>query len=330
MKIEKRKIHVVDILFRYGTVIAIVALIAFFSVKRPHFFSYENMADIFRSISIVTLIALGLTFSLSVNGLDISVASMAGMSNILAAGMMVYHDQGLVVAILVPVLIGVVVGLLNAFMIVVVHLPDLLATLSMLYVIRGAMLTYCGGYSIYSNMLRLDGTQAPGKILDSFIFLGQGYLGPVPMPVIIMILLVISVHVFFTYTRYGRFLYATGGNIEAARLSGIPVAHYRINAYVLSGVFAALGGIILAARLGSGQVDAGSPFLLDAAAAAYIGFSVFGIGKPNALGTFLGAMLLGILVNGMTMMNVPFYSQDIVKGLVLASALAITYYRKKR
>jgi simple sugar transport system permease protein len=121
----------------------------------------------------------------------------------------------------------------------------------------------------------------------------------------------------------------TGSNREAARLSGVPVVKYRVLSYVLSGLFAALGGVLLVSRLGSGEINSGSALLMDSIAACYIGYSVFGQGKPNIIGTFIGAVLMGILLNGLTMMNVPYYAQDFVKGTVLVIALTLTYGTKK-
>lgn len=140
-----------------------------------------------------------------------------------------------------------------------------------------------------------------------------------------MLFLIILVHVFLNHTRWGRLMYMTGGNQEAARLSGVPVQRVRTAAYVLSGMFAALAGLLFAARVGSGQVDAGAPLLMEAVAAVFIGFSVFGAGKPNVIGTFFGAVLIGVLINGFTMLNMPYYTYDIIKGTVLVLALAVTF-----
>ena len=151
------------------------------------------------------------------------------------------------------------------------------------------------------------------------------------MPVIVLIMLAVTVAVqlFLSLTKHGRRMYAIGGNPEAARLSGIRTVRYRVAAYVISSWLAALGGILLASRIGSSQVNAGGGYLMDAVAAAYIGFSLAGAGKPNALGTLIGAVLLGVLQNGPVMLSVPYYAMDIIKGLVLALALAITYIQKR-
>ncbi|MDA5109564.1 ABC transporter permease [Brevibacillus thermoruber] len=310
---------------RYGALLAILAVIAFFSIVNENFLSYANLVDILRSISIVTLVAIGVTFSLIVGGFDLSVGSTVSVATVLSASLMVWYRQELLVAVAVPLLAGLVIGLINALLVVKVRIPDILATLVSLYVFQGIHLSYTQGFSIYNNMPMADGTSAPGIIIPSFLFIGQGEMWGIPVPVILMTLAVAGVHVFLNYTRFGRMLYVTGGNLEAARLSGVPVNKYRTLAYMLSALFASIGGIVLTARIGTGQVMAGSPLLMDAVAAAFIGFSIFGQGKPNAFGTFCGAILMGVLMNGLTMMNVPYYAQDIVKGLVLAGALTLTY-----
>lgn len=149
------------------------------------------------------------------------------------------------------------------------------------------------------------------------------------MIVLIMLAVTVAVQLFLSLTKHGRRMYAIGGNPEAARLSGIRTVRYRVAAYVISSWLAALGGILLASRIGSSQVNAGGGYLMDAVAAAYIGFSLAGAGKPNALGTLIGAVLLGVLQNGLVMLSVPYYAMDIIKGLVLALALAITYIQKR-
>lgn len=154
-------------------------------------------------------------------------------------------------------------------------------------------------------------------------------LGQVPVIVLIMLAVTVAVQLFLSLTKHGRRMYAIGGNPEAARLSGIRTVRYRVAAYVISSWLAALGGILLASRIGSSQVNAGGGYLMDAVAAAYIGFSLAGAGKPNALGTLIGAVILGVLQNGLVMLSVPYYAMDIIKGLVLALALTITYIQKR-
>lgn len=321
---------VMDWIYKYGTLAVIGLVIVFFSLLNPYFFTYGNLTDILRSISIVTLVAIGVTFSLIVNGFDLSVGSIVSFATVVSSSMMIWYEQGLLVTLLVPILLSVLIGWVNSLLIVKIRIPDLLATLATLYIVKGIHLTYTKGYSIYANMPMTDGSTAPGKFNESFLWLGQGQIASIPVPVLLMLLAVVVVHVYLNYTRQGRLLYITGGNAEAARLSGVPVERYRTLAYLLSGLFCGLAGILLAARIGTGQVDGGAPLLMDAVAAAFVGYSVFGAGKPNVIGTFFGAVLIGVLLNGMTMLNLPYYAHDIVKGTVLVLALAVTYYQLRR
>lgn len=308
----------------WGTVIAILLLVIFFSVSMPHFLTGSNILTIFRSIAIVTIIAVGLTVSLSVNGFDLSIGSAATMSSSIVVAMFVWFSMPTVPSILIALGVTLVVAAVNAFLIVKVKIPDLFATLATMFIFEGVAMTYTGGGSISEGMPRLDGTPTNGQLSPFFESLGQA-----PVIIILMVAVVAFVHIFLNHTKHGRYMYVVGGNMEAARLSGIPVNRYRALAYFLSTLFAALGGIILASKIGSAQINAGAGFLMPAVAAAFIGQSVAGSGKPNAIGTFVGAILVGVLENGLVMMSVPYYSLNIVKGAVLALALASTYYRKR-
>ena len=314
---------------QYGTLLAILGLIAVFTVTNDQFLTYANFSDIIKSVSIVSLLALGVTFSLIVGGFDLSVGSTASLATIGAAASLVLHRQELLVALLIPLALGILVGLLNALVTIKFRLPDLLATLAIMYVINGIQLTYTKGFSIYDNM-PIEGGTAPGRFIPSFLFIGQGTIGPIPFVALLMLVFFIGAHLFLTYTRTGREFYYVGSNAEAARRSGIAVNRIKLYAYVLSGLFAAIGGIILASRIGTGQISAGAPLLMDAVAAAYIGYAVFGTGRPNVIGTLIGAILIGILLNGLTMWDVPYYAQDIVKGTILIGALGLSYIQKKQ
>ncbi len=206
----------------------------------------------------------------------------------------------------------------------VLKIPDMLATLASLFVIQGVAMTYSYGGSITQNMVLPSGEMAEGVIPDAFSLLGQ-----VPVIVIVMLVVTVVAQLGLSLTTHGRRMYAIGGNPEAARLSGIRITRYKVAAYVIASLLAGLGGILLASRIGSSQVNAGSGYLMDAVAAAWIGFSLAGSGKPNALGTLVGAVILGVLSNGLVMLSVPYYAMDIIKGLVLAGALAITYIQRR-
>ncbi|WP_240477568.1 ABC transporter permease [Pectobacterium brasiliense] len=304
--------------------ITVVALITLFGLASENFLDPYNIINILRSIAIVTVIAIGVSISLSIGGFDLSVGSTASLANALVISLFVWHGFGTTGAIVLTLLLCTLVGLFNAFLIVVLKIPDMLATLASLFVIQGVAMTYSYGGSITQNMVLPSGEMAEGVIPEFFATLGQ-----VPVIVVIMLVVTVLVQLYLSLTKHGRRMYAIGGNPEAARLAGIRTARYRVQAYVFSSLLAALGGILLASRIGSSQVNAGGGYLMDAVAAAYIGFSLAGSGKPNALGTLLGAVILGVLQNGLVMLSVPYYAMDIIKGLVLALALAMTYIQKR-
>ncbi|SNT12237.1 simple sugar transport system permease protein [Micrococcales bacterium KH10] len=316
-----------DLLYRYAAVLVILAIIVFFSFANDNFLTFKNFTDILRSVSISAFLALGVTFSLVVDGFDVSIGSVASIATIGAAASMIVFRQELAVAIIVPLLLGVTVGLVNAFLIVKLGLPDLLATLAMLFVVNGIQLTYTNGYSIYQGS-SFNGEATTGVMLPSFLKIGQGSILGIPVAAILLLVVVAIAHVFLTRTTVGRNMYMVGGNAEAARHFGLPVGRLRTLAYAISGLLAAVGGIVLTSRIGAGQVSAGAPMLMDAVAAAYVGYAIFGQKRPSVVGTLLGALLIGILLNGLTMMNVPYYAQDIVKGGVFIIALAFAFLRK--
>lgn len=319
----------IQFLFKYGAIALMIFIIFYFSMISEAFFTYGNFTDILRSISIVTLLALGVTFTLVVNGFDLSVGSTMSLATVVTASLMVWYDLPLWLVLILPILVGVLVGVFNTFLIVVIGIPDLLATLSSMYIVAGLHRTYTEGYSIYNHMPLTSGGTAPGEFSSAFLWIGQGKMLGLPVPVWIMLLLVIVAYLVLNHTRWGRILYMTGGNAEAATLSGVNVRKVKFAAYVISGVFASMAGILFTARVGSGQIDAGAPLLMEAVAAVFVGYSVLGAGKPNAIGTFFGAAVIGILLNGLTILNLPYYAFDIIKGTVLVLALAVTYVHAK-
>ncbi|EGT5681434.1 ABC transporter permease [Cronobacter turicensis] len=313
-----------EFFYKWGMLLTVVALVALFGIASDNFLDPFNIINILRSIAIVTVIAIGVSISLTIGGFDLSVGSTASLANALVISLFVWHGFGTTEAIVITLALCTLVGLFNAFLIVVLKIPDMLATLASLFVIQGVAMTYSYGGSITQNMVLPSGDMAEGIIPDAFSLLGQ-----VPVIVIVMLVVTVVAQLGLSLTTHGRRMYAIGGNPEAARLSGIRITRYKVAAYVIASLLAGLGGILLASRIGSSQVNAGSGYLMDAVAAAWIGFSLAGSGKPNALGTLVGAVILGVLSNGLVMLSVPYYAMDIIKGLVLAGALAITYIQRR-
>lgn len=311
-----------DFISKWASLLALVAIFAFFTLTLPNLFlTSSNMITILRSISITTIIAIGLTITLAVGGFDLSSGAMATMSGALVISFFVWYQMKMSVAI--PLTLLSTMGLMMVTMLLIVkfRIPDLLATLAMMFTLDGVSLTYSGGGAVSEGMPRADGSETIGRIPQMFKDMGQA-----PAIIIIMIVIVVVVHVFLNYTKYGRYIYAVGGNREAARLSGIPVYRYRVYAGLLAAIFIGLGGILVASRNMSAQIQGAAGYAMPAISAVFIGRSVAGAGKPNAFGTFIGASLVGILENGLIMMSVPYYSLNAVKGVVLAIALASTYY----
>jgi len=316
---------------RYGFLIVMAASFLGFGLAQPAFWGWSNLFSILLGVTVYGTLALGVTFTLVIDGLDLSVGATAAMSVMIASYVMVVLEGGGAAAVAVCLAIGALIGLINGLLIVRVKIPDLLATLGMMFLIQGLQLIPSGGRSIGTGMMLANGDEAVGEFSKDFLFLGQGKVFDlIPTPVIFMLVLAVLVYVVLQHTRWGRIFYAIGGNAEAARLVGAPVDRFRIMAYVLSGLIASFGGILLAARVGRGDVSSGGGLLLDAVGAALIGYAVLGARRPNPFGTIVGAIFVGLLLNGLTMLNLPYYTQDFIKGGVLVAALAFTFGLAKR
>jgi simple sugar transport system permease protein len=328
---ESMLVKMQDWLVRYGFIAVTIILFVWFILSEETFRQPSTLFSMLKFTSVVAIVGLGVTFTMVVGGLDLSVGSVAGLSVTVSAMMMVIYNLTGLFSGFAVLIAGAVVGLLNAILIVWMKIPDLLATLGMMFIIMGLKLLPVDGQSVSSKMILRDGTVAPGRFTEGFLQIDRLMVGPVPLPVVIWIVLTFIAWFLLTRTRYGRIMYAVGANPEAARLSGVRVEWYRASAYVISGVFAAIGGMILSSRIGQGDISAGNSLLLDAVAVALVGTSVLGIGKPNAWGTALGALLIGIVITGLTIKGFPYYAQDIAKGLVLVVALtfSFTLSRKK-
>jgi len=320
-----------DWVVKYGFIAVTVGLFVYFAITEPAFATSSSLFSMLKFASVTAILGLGVTFTMVVGGLDLSIGATAGLAVQLAAMTMVFYNLTGPTAVVAVLLGGLVVGLLNALLIVVFRIPDLLATLGMMFVIQGAKLIPVDGQSVSSGMVLRDGSVAPGSFTPDFLKIDRGFIGPVPLPVVIMLALVALSWFVLSRTTWGRLMYAVGANPEAARLAGVRVGFYHGLAYVISALLASVGGLILVSRIGQGDVNAGSSSLLEAVAVALVGTSVLGMGKPNAWGTLLGALLVGIVLTGLTMKGMQYYHQDTAKGLVVIVALlfSFTLSRKK-
>ncbi|SDK04829.1 ABC transporter permease [Nonomuraea jiangxiensis] len=316
--------RVAALAYRYGLLVVLAAMIVLFSLLRPAFATYPNALVVLQSVAVVGIVALGVTVSMTTGGFDLSAGATVGAVVMVTALTMVRFNLTGGTAVVAGLLTGLLVAGVNVLLTVVAKVPDLVATLGTLFLFQGLALIVTGGQSVAPGMT-VDGRTAPGRFTEGFAWLGGGRIASVPVPVVVFALLAAVVYVLLNHTRWGRALYAIGGNAEAARLAGIRVARYRALAYAVSGVCAAVAGILLSARLGRGDVGAGDPYLLQSVAAALIGFAVLGANRPNALGTVVGALFIGVVINGLTMLNAPYYAQTFVQGALLVGALVTSY-----
>lgn len=314
-----------DLVVRWGFVAVTVGLFVFFAATEPTFRQTSTQFAMLKFTSVVAIVGLGVTISMVVGGLDLSVGGIAGMAVTLAAMTMVIYNMVGAVAIGGVLLAGALVGLVNGLLIVRMKIPDLLATLATMFIIMGLKLVFVDGQSVSMGMRLSNGTNAPGRFTAGFLSIDRGAIGPVPYPVIIMLVLTVATWFFLTRTRWGRIMYAIGANPAATRLAGVNVDRFRVGAYVASGMLASVGGMILASRIGQGDISAGGSLLLDAVAVSLVGTSVLGLNRPNAFGTVLGAVLLGVVITGLTIKGFPYYAQDVVKGTVLLVALIFSF-----
>ena len=322
----KRLEEVKRFAIRYGFLIVMAILFLIFGIIQQVFWRPANLFSILLGVTVYGILALGVTFPLVIGGLDLSIGSIAALSVMISAYMMVVLEISGILTIITVLIMGACIGLINGLLIVKVKIPDLLATLGMMFLVQGLQLIPSGGRSVGRGAVLARGVTAQGEFADYFLFLGQGRIfGILPTAVAIMIVVAVLVFIVLSLTRWGRVFYAIGSNAEAARLVGAKVDTYRLMAYVICGTIASLGGIVLAARIGRGDVQSGGTLLLDAVGSALIGFAVLGVRRPNPFGTIIGAIFIGMLLNGLTMMNMPYFVQDFVKGSVLVAALAFTF-----
>lgn len=306
--------------------ILLIVMVTGFALAQPAYINVTNLMSILQAVSVVAILGAGVTITLAVGGFDLSIGAVAASSVMAASYSMIVWGLGAYETVPLVLLFGALVGLVNAFLIVRLRVPDLLATLAMMFLLTGLQLIPTAGRSISAGLILPDGSTATGAYDPAFLLIGRSsFFGVVPAPVVIMAFVAIVLFVLTERTRLGRLLFATGGNELATRLAGASVPKLKTLAYVLSGTLASLGGIIVAARVGRGDVSSGASLLMDSVAAALIGFAVLGLRRPNVFGTIVGAVFVGLLLNGLTMLNAPYYTQDFVKGAVLVGALALTY-----
>ena len=302
-----------------------LCFIIFTLLKGNSFMSENNMVNILRAMSITTVFGIAATVTMAPDGFDMSACTLASCSAYVFVSSYLWYGLDLWMCIAVTIVVTLLMYQLTMFLILVCKIPDMLATCALMFVHQGIGQWYIGGGAVSTGM-RLPNGAAPARtaLSDSFSAIGRA-----PWIILIMLACVLAAYIFLEFTKHGRFIYAMGGNRQAAKLSGINVKGYRYLAGMITAVFIAIGGILVSSRGSSAQVMCCDNYLMQSLAAVFVGRSVGGAEKPNALGTLVGAMLVSTLENGLTIMAVSYYVLPAVKGAVLALALIAAYASKR-
>lgn len=314
-RVQSRSIEQLHI--RLESLVVLIALGTLMAILSPFFLSVSNFLNILLATSTIGVLAIAATFVLSSGGLDLSLGSVMGLSGVVGAAVAVKLGAPMPIAVLATIGAGALAGLVNGFIITRAFVPAFIVTLGMLGIARGLALVISDGRVIYG-------------LPPAMVYLGQGRPFGVPMPVIIFIVTAIIMHVVLAYTRYGRHTLAIGDNENAARTAGINVDFHRLTLYTLSGGLAGLAGLLFATRINSGDPTAGITYELTAITAAIIGgTNLFG-GRGSILGTMIGALIMGVLQNGLNLLAVQSYYQQMAIGAVLVLAVFIDQYQVRK
>lgn len=309
------KLDLTRILRSYGIVIAFIIICAAMTVLSPVFLTVTNVRNVIRQSSIFGIMAIGMTFVILTGGIDLSVGSILAVAGAISAGML-KGGAGLLPIVLLALVLGIGCGLANGVIITIGRIAPFVVTLGMMSIARSITLIYTKGYPI-------SGFTGP------FRFIGGGEILSMPFPIIVFLLTVIVAWVILTQTRLGRYTYAIGGNEETVKLSGINADFYKTIAYVISGITAAMSALILTSRLNSAEPVAGQGYELDVIAAVVIGGTSLSGGRGSVWGTLIGALLIGVINNGMNLLGISPYFQLLVKGLIIIGAVLLDRLRQE-
>ncbi|MBF9648103.1 ABC transporter permease subunit [Streptococcus pseudopneumoniae] len=298
------------------TVIALIILMAVITSINSNFLTANNLLNLLLQVTSNALIAFGMTFVILTGGIDLSVGSILALSSALTAGLL-GSGMPVTLAILISLILGCILGMMNGLLISYGKLAPFIVTLATMTIFRGATLVYTNGNPITKGLS------------DTFLFqfLGQGYIVGIPFPVIIMFIVFIVLYVLLHKTAFGKSVYAIGGNEKAAYISGVKLNKVKIIIYSISGIMASISGLIITSRLSSAQPTAGASYEMDAIAAVVLGGTSLSGGKGRILGTLIGALIIGVLNNGLNIIGVSAFWQQVVKGVVILIAVLIDRFK---
>ena len=311
---EQTKKTWVDYYKKFGIYIFLAVVFVFFAIFAPNFLSSNNVINILRQVSMFGIVVVGVSAVMIGGGMDLSVGGQMAVVGMILGYLMVNLNLGIVPAILIGILTGCIFGSLNGILAIKLHMAPIIVTLSMMLVLQGVAYLITGGYPITG-------------MSEGFTRIGQGYIGIIPVPVIIFVLFVVFGWVVMNKTYLGRQIYALGGNKEAARLAGINVDRLTIFIYAFTGFAASIAAVIMVGRTNASQPGAGSSYPFDCMTAACLGGISISGGEGKISGVVVGVIILGILDNGLVLMGVNSNFQSVVKGLILLVAVAIDCYQ---
>ena len=302
-----------------GIIVAFLVLCVFLSVfpkTSGSFFTRQNIFNVLRQISTNLFLACGMTMVIILGGIDLSVGSIIALSGCISAGCVARYNLPLPLALLMGLLVGLLVGMFNGAVISKTTIPAFIVTLATMNIAKGLAYVYTGG--------------SPVRVVTKeWQFLGAGYVGIFPTPVVILVIVLIITAIIMNKTKMGRHMYAVGGNQQAAEFSGIKVEKVKFFVHAFSGLMAGLAGIVLASRMYSGQPTAGDGAEMDAIAAVVVGGTSMAGGSGKIGGTIIGGLIIGVLNNGLNLLNVNSFWQYVVKGVVILLAVFLDYFRNK-
>ncbi len=307
---------------RYGTVIVAMLVFVFFSITAKGFFTAKNVMLLLKQMSNLTIITMGFTFVMAVGGFDMSVGYACGLVGIVFVKVLLATGS-FWLAVLAGLLTGVVIGVLNGTLCSYIGLPDFIGTFAVGSVIYGIKMMITEGNPLYIN-------GATGAGIDTLKLINTGFVLGVPVMAVVMIVVVIIAYTLMEKTKLGRRVYSVGGNREASMYAGIDVKKYKFICYVISALCVSVTAVLVVARLNSAQPTSGEGYLMDAISAVYLSTTMFGEGQPTILGSVVGSFIISMLSNGMTMLGMTYYFQDITTGVVVILAVLISVIMKRK
>jgi len=300
---------------KYGVLIGFLFISIIVSIATPNFLTYANILNLIRQSTIIGLMAIGTTYVIIGGDFDISIGAILALTAAVVLGFQDYVPW--YIAIIGALLVGVFIGFINGILTAKVKIVGIIVTVGTTTIVRGLTYLYTGGYPIVGQS-------------ESFKFIGSGYIGFLPFPIIIWVVMVIFWQLVLSKTKLGRYTLAVGGNKEAARLSGVPIDFYKIMTFVIGGLMAAMAGIVYASRLNSVTPRAGADYALDAIAATVIGGTSVSGGEGSVAGTMVGVLLLAVIGNVFNLLGVHVYIQFVIKGVVILAVVGFDSYTKYR